>query len=152
MDETFTALATTGATTIVAAMATDAWHAARAGIARIFGRSGAGKQAVTEAQLDEDAEVLSRVEGAEVEQARADFAAVWRRRLGGLLTDHPELAEELKTVIEQIAGALPQARQSWVQNIIAAGPHSHASGAMFGNVYNYQRPNTITGDAETSQP
>ena len=110
------ALAMTGASTIVAAMATSAWLAARDGVVRLFHRHGHTLPAI-EAQLDGDAEVVERDENAD--GAREDLAGAWKRRLAALLNEHPEAAADLRVLVELVAGQLPQARQGWVQTNIA---------------------------------
>lgn len=77
-----TALAMTGATTIVAAMATSAWQTTRAGTARLFNRGGHDLPAI-EAQLDGDADIVA--EDDDTDGARQDLVGPWRRRLTALL-------------------------------------------------------------------
>lgn len=111
-----TALAMTGATTIVAAMATSAWQATRAGTARLFHRRGHALPAI-EAQLDGDAAVVEQDDDAD--GARHDLIGPWNRRLVALLREHPEAQADLKSLIDDVRGQLPQVQQSWVQANIA---------------------------------
>jgi hypothetical protein len=110
------ALAMTGASTIVAAMATSAWQVARDGVVRLFHGRGHALPGI-EAQLDGDAAVVERDEDAD--GAREDLAGAWKRRLAALLNEHPEAGEDLRALVEQVVGQLPQARQGWVQTNIA---------------------------------
>src|SRR5215207_345905 len=121
--ETLMTLAAAGGTTLVGAMATDAWAAARDGVARLFGRAGADQQSVTEHQLAEDADTLARVGEAEREQVRQELVPVWRRRLVRLLEEHPDAAieAELRDLVARVQSALPPAQQAWVQNNTAHG-------------------------------
>jgi hypothetical protein len=124
------ALAMTGASTIVAAMATNAWQVARDGVVRLFHGRGHTFPAI-EAQLDDDAAVVERDEDAD--GAREDLAGAWKRRLAVLLNEHPEAKEDLRALVEQVIGQLPQARQGWVQtNIARQGGQVFA--ALGGNV------------------
>jgi hypothetical protein len=107
-------LALSGATAVVAAMATDAWQATRRGMARLFSRRGGAVPAV-EAQLDGDAEIVERDE--DTDGARQDLVGPWRRRLLALLREFPEAQADLTTLIEEIRGQLPQAEQNWCKQI-----------------------------------
>jgi hypothetical protein len=121
--ETLMALAAAGGTTLVGAMATDAWEAARDGVARLFGRAGADRRTVIEGQLAEDADTLAHVGEAEREQVRQELVPVWRRRLARLLEEHPDASveTELRDLVARVQAALPPAQQAWVQNNTAHG-------------------------------
>lgn len=108
-----TALAMSGATTLVAAMATSAWEATRSAAGRMFRRRGQDQQAVIEAQLDGDADLVEQDEDAA--GARRDLIGPWTRRLAALLSEHPETQAELRALIEEAHKELPAAQQSWVQ-------------------------------------
>ncbi|GCB52685.1 hypothetical protein [Streptomyces sp. NL15-2K] len=134
-----TALALTGATTVVAAMATDAWQATRAGVNRLFRREGA-TQAAIDGQLEGGALLVAQAAEADaVEQARQALVPVWQLHFQALLRDHPEVADELRTLITEVRAALPQSRQNWTQtNVARDGSTVYA--AQRGNVYHYQQP------------
>src|SRR5262245_2166572 len=100
-------IATAGATTLIAAIATDAWQAARAGIVRLFGRGGESRSVAVGAQLDEDATMVTRTSSADSDQARQELLPVWRRRLEQLLTDHPDAEAELRALIGEVSKELP---------------------------------------------
>lgn len=127
------ALALTGATTVVAAMATDAWQAARTGTARLFHRRG-GTLSAIEAQLDGDAEVVDRDEYADA--ARGDLVGAWKRRLIALLREFPEAGADLQALIEQVGGELPPAQRSWVQNNLATD-HGVINAVQHGHQHNF---------------
>jgi hypothetical protein len=131
-----TTLAMTGATTIVAAMATSAWGATRAGAARLFRRRGGSLQAI-EAQLDGDAAVVEQDE--DTDGARQDLIGPWKRRLVTLLREDPEAETDLRALIDKVSQQLPQAQQSWVQNNIA-GHGGQVFAAQGGNVIVHQTP------------
>jgi hypothetical protein len=115
--ETLAALATTGANTLVGAMATDAWQAAKGGVVRLFRRSGGEQQAAIEEQLSRNA---IRVEQAQdANSARQRLAPSWQLELESLLAEDPDAAEELTALIAEIQKQLPPAEQVWVQTNIA---------------------------------
>jgi hypothetical protein len=109
-------LAMTGASTIVAAMATSAWKAARDGVVRLF-RGRSDDLPAIEARLDDDAAVVERDE--DTVGARADLAGAWKRQLAKMLNEHPEAAGDLRALVEQVSKLLPQARPGSVQTNIA---------------------------------
>jgi hypothetical protein len=109
-------LALTGATTVAAAMATDAWHAVRDGTARLFRRHNHAGQAEVEAQLDGDALLVAQARDAD--EARRILAGAWRLRLAALLREHPEAAADLAGLIDAVRAGFPVSR---VQVNSAAG-------------------------------
>lgn len=108
-----TTLAMTGAHTIVAAMATNAWASAQAAAARLFHRRGHALEAV-EAQLRGDVALVEEDEDAD--GVRRELVGPWRRRLAALLREHPEAEGDLRAMVEEVCHELPQRQQSWVQN------------------------------------
>ncbi|MFD4737851.1 hypothetical protein ACFWNR_05655 [Streptomyces virginiae] len=134
LEAALSALAMTGATTIVAAMATDAWQNTRAGTHRVFRRAGAteAEGAALLTLLDADAEL---VDGATADEdagaVRADLAPSWNRRLTALLRDHPEAATDLRELLASASGAGNST--SWVQNVRVSG-HGHAYPVQGGNI------------------
>jgi hypothetical protein len=133
-------LAMTGASTIVAAMATSAWQAARDGVVRLFRGRGDDLPAI-EARLDGDAAVVERDEDAD--SAREDLVGAWKRQLAKMLNEHPEAAGDLRALVEQVGKLLPQARPGSVQTNIA-----RHGGAVFaaqnGNVIVHRVPPAST--------
>jgi hypothetical protein len=127
------AMAMAGATTIVAAMATDTWSAAREGAAKLF-RRGLGQQAHIEGQLDANAALV--VQARDADRARGALTGLWQLELEGFLTRHPDAAEELGTLIAQIQAGLPEAQQQWVQHNTARD-HSLLNAVQHGTQHNY---------------
>ncbi|MDQ4033901.1 MAG: hypothetical protein M3332_17315 [Actinomycetota bacterium] len=129
LTEALAALAAAGGTAVVGAMATDAWQAARSGITRVLSRSGSPRQEVIEAQLDEDAGVLERTREADRDQIRQELLPVWRRRLGDYLQQHPDAAEELGELVDQVREQLPSSQQAWVNDVtVQAGRDAFIAG------------------------
>jgi hypothetical protein len=150
MLETMVALAASAASNVVAAMATDAWRTARDGLSRLFGRQSEQRQAAITAQLDGN-EAL--VEGAaDPDQARQQLAGLWQMELQALLQSDPELADELRTLVEQIKAKLPPPQQVWTQHVTASGQGSFAGGSIGGNVnFNFSGPPPSPGE-QPGQP
>jgi hypothetical protein len=137
MPDELTVLAMTGATTIVAAMATSAWQSARSGVQRLFRHGGKQVQAAVSSELDGHAALVARAEDSEL--ARRGLAAAWQVRLADLLRQHPETTQELRLLVDRIGAELPRAEQAWVQtNIARDGGRIFA--AQGGDVIVHQAP------------
>lgn len=124
MSDPVATLAMTGATTIVAAMVTSTWQAARERTVALFRRRGDASRDI-QVQLDRSA---ARVEGAQQDDAvRQAQVSRWRDDLEDLIRDHPGAQDELLALVEGIQQELPSDRQQWVQQVTA-----HAGGTAFG--------------------
>ncbi|MEW2121215.1 hypothetical protein AB0945_39980 [Streptomyces sp. NPDC005474] len=116
------ALAMVAATTIVAAMATSTWDVTKAGVARVFRRTGGAESepelgASIEAQLERSAARIARA--ADPDAVRQAQIVLWREDLENLMHDHPQAEAELRTLMEAIRQQLPPVQQHWVQRIEA---------------------------------
>lgn len=138
VEETVIALATSGATAMVAAMATDAWDSARAGVIRILRRGDGEPQPNIEAQLDADQTLVAEA-GEGADDTRQDLVPAWRRRLLNLLKDHPEKEDELRALIVDLESSLGSDQRKWVQNI-TAHDYGIAFGAQNGDVHFHAAP------------
>ena len=110
------ALALTGATTVVAAMATDAWQTARTGTARLFHHGGQELQDAIEARLNANAALAARAPDAG--RARLGLVPVWQLELEELMRQHPGAAGELQALVDQVQAELPVTQKDWVQTQI----------------------------------
>jgi hypothetical protein len=107
-------------------------------IASLWRRAGARKQELIEAEVQRSSAALLYA-GADLAAARARQEGAWEGRLRDLLAEHPEVAKELRDMLEEIrrqTSRLPQA----VQTITASAPGATAQGAMFGDVINHGDP------------
>jgi hypothetical protein len=118
LEETLATLAMTGATTVVAAMATQAWQTTRTGVLQLFRRDQAQQPAIA-TQLDSDVTLVAQE--ADSEGARQDLVPVWNRRLAAFLRQHPDALDEFQALVSTVRAELPQAQQRWVQHITAHG-------------------------------
>ncbi|WP_371500368.1 hypothetical protein OG871_27760 [Kitasatospora sp. NBC_00374] len=153
MDPTIATLAMTAATTIVGAMATSAWETTRTGVTGLFRRRGAVEQAAIAAQLDQNAALVLRT--ADPESARRSVTPLWQLQMEDFLSQHPEAAQELQTLLDRIQPQLPQAQENWVMNIvglggITVGTMGPGSGVHIHNSSNPARPRPTTGPATTA--
>ncbi|MFJ9109750.1 hypothetical protein [Streptomyces sp. NPDC102283] len=94
------ALASTGATTLVALMVTDAWSGARTRVARLLARNGEGREDALEAEWEQARErlALSAAPGQD-----ASIEAEWQARFVVLLAEHPAAACELGRLVDEFA-------------------------------------------------
>lgn len=128
-------LAAAGGTGLVGAMATDAWQATRAGVARLFGRAGPQRQAEIGTQLDSNAALVAEAtDPGEVEEIRQSLAGMWRLELAALLRRDSGAEDELRALITQIHDALPAPQQTWVQTNIARD-HATQNIVQHGNLH-----------------
>ncbi|MFC5830027.1 hypothetical protein [Nonomuraea insulae] len=106
-------------TALVTAMATDAWEQVRARVAALWGRFGPDQEKTVEVELTEVRDqVLAarRDHDAETEQA---LAGEWRVRLARLLKQDPQLAVELRSVLDEVlAPAVPAADRDRIKSIV----------------------------------
>ncbi|MGN9805598.1 hypothetical protein [Micromonospora sp. L32] len=133
-------LATSAATTLVAAAATDAWRSARSGFARLLGRGDPHAEEVAGRRLDALADEVVDAPADQREEVRQQALATWQVRLSDLLEERPEDAEPMLVLLEEVQTRLPPVQQQGVQHITAAAPGSFAQGVMFGNVVNHPVP------------
>lgn len=100
--EALAALAASGGTALVNAMAADGWHGVRQRFARLFGRDSDKEAKAAAARLEKSREMLVGLSGADLERAQSEQAVVWRTRLSDLLEDHPEVAGELRSLVAEV--------------------------------------------------
>ncbi|MGV9383550.1 hypothetical protein ACWDRB_47590 [Nonomuraea sp. NPDC003707] len=153
LTEALAALAASGGTALVGAMATDAWQAARDGTARLFSRRGSQSQAAIEAQLDGNVVLVER--DSDPDQARQALLPVWRMQLRQLLEEHPEAGAELQKLIAHIHAALPAPQQQWVQKIQynIARDNSRLFAVVDGDLHYHDSPSSVSGQQHpSSQP
>jgi hypothetical protein len=115
------ALALLAAQTVVAAVSTDAWGAAKRGVAQLLGRGDAERERLAAQRLDQARDQLAAAPGQQAEQVRADLVAVWRTRLADLLEEDPEVAGDLQALVDRIQAELPVGAVAAADHAVAAG-------------------------------
>ncbi len=102
MDAEITSLAQNAGTTLVTLMATDAWERARGGMVRLWHRFQPDRAASFTAELESsDADALTAAENGH-ETAFGELQAQWQARMRRLLASHPEAAEPLRCLLDEI--------------------------------------------------
>ncbi|WP_455362479.1 hypothetical protein [Streptomyces sp. SYSU K21746] len=136
MDPQIADLARTAGTTMVSLMATHAWESARGGMVALWRRFQPGRADGIGDELDatRDDVLLARESGDE--ESEAELAAEWQGRLRRLLAAQPEVAVELRRILDELAPARPEERPAGIQL------RAEASGS--GRVYQAGRDQHIT--------
>lgn len=121
------ALATSAATSVVTAMATDAWQAVRTTVARLLGRGEARAEQLALEALDEDAANLC---DEPTDDSRRDLTAAWAARLRDLLRSDPDAAKALHELVADVASSLRT--MSTAGHAVAAGGDVHIQASQGG--------------------
>ncbi|WP_327290704.1 hypothetical protein [Streptomyces sp. NBC_01198] len=119
MEAELAALATSGATTLVGLMASDAWAHARGRLARFFARG--GEAGPVDAELEESRQELAAARGADDDLAAGDVEAAWRTRLRRTLRADPAAAEELRRLLAELEPVRTREATSIVNNTVSGG-------------------------------
>ncbi|WP_157547869.1 hypothetical protein [Micromonospora sp. ATCC 39149] len=105
-------------------------------------RRGDERAALVERALDDTAARVEQAEPAAREQQRELLLTGWQTLLSDLLAEHSggdersDIAEELRTLVEEVTTALPVAGQRWVQNVTISGA-SIGQTVMGGSIVNH---------------
>jgi hypothetical protein len=114
-----TALAASGATTLVGLMVSETWTQARDRVARFFARGGDEGSAEEELRLSREELVAARESGDE--DAEADIEAEWRMRMRRALRADRQAAEELRQLLAELDPGTSGERPPAVHNSISGG-------------------------------
>ncbi|WP_026248344.1 hypothetical protein [Streptomyces sp. LaPpAH-108] len=120
MDPELAALAATAGTTLVSSLTTEGWQRARDGIASWWRRSQPDRADAVTTELDvtRDDLIAARADGDA--GTRAELGTEWQGRIRRLLVAHPEAADELRTLLAELAPSAPAA-PSVTQHVTASG-------------------------------
>jgi hypothetical protein len=100
-------LAAQAGRTVVAAAMADVWDRAKQGFGRLLGRGDKKRAEIVEGRLDDLRTQLESASSEEAGEVRTRLEAVWYARIADLLEEHPELAAELRTLVNEVRAALP---------------------------------------------
>lgn len=100
--EVIAALATSGATTIVQAAATDVWSQTKQGFARLFGRGDAAATARAEAELERTNAELALLDQDDRGLAARQQRLRWESQLTGLLREVPGAQRDLEELLSAL--------------------------------------------------
>ncbi|WP_181764078.1 hypothetical protein [Streptomyces albidus (ex Kaewkla and Franco 2022)] len=120
MEPELAALASTAGTTVVTLMATDVWERTRVAVANVWRRVHPERADAVTAELAATREDLLAAETSGDEEVAQELQAEWAGRIRRLLMAQPEVAEELRRLLNELApGAAPT--QTVMQHATASG-------------------------------
>lgn len=126
------ALAVLAGNTLVVAAVTDTFEGVRHKVARLFGRG--TPDAAMERRLDATRDQLVAGESGNAGAERERQAGQWATRFADLLSDHPEAAAELMSLVSEIQTAAPRQAGN-VSNTVSGKVHgSVVMGRDFGDI------------------
>jgi hypothetical protein len=112
VDPELTALTSTAATTVVQLLATAAWKQAADAVGRLWRRAQPERAETVQAELGESrTEVLAARQTGD-EQIEQALVGEWHGRLRRLIAADPQLADELRRVVEELRSVLADAEPS----------------------------------------
>jgi hypothetical protein len=127
MEAELVSLASTGATTLVGLMVSDGWAQVKGQVAALLGRdaeatgASGGETGAAQAELEESREELLAAREAGDEGLAGDVEAALRTRLRRGLRADPELADELRALLEELEPQPPVDGGGTVHNVISGG-------------------------------
>ncbi|MFI6937065.1 hypothetical protein [Streptomyces sp. NPDC050287] len=119
------ALAQAGGTTLVTAMAGDAWQGVRDAFGGLLGRGDADGENRALARLDAAAATVAQASAQDDDAVLGQVAGQWQTRLQDFLEEYPEAREQLEGLIEQARSQVPEERAVQVTQAIS---HSTVKG------------------------
>lgn len=138
MDPQIADLARTAGTTMVTLMTTSAWESARDGLVGLWRRfQPARADGIGEEYEAGRADLLLAHEAGD-EDSASELAAEWQGRVRRLLVAQPEVADELRRILDDLSPSLPDCRPA-VGEI-----HMTAEASGSGRVYQAGRDQHIT--------
>ena len=120
MDAEVALLAQSAGTTLVALMATDAWHRARDGITQLWRRTQPERAETVAAELEAGREDVLAAAAADDQQTLEELRLQWQGAVRRLLEARPAAVAELRALLDQLDPDGSVARQI-TQHATASG-------------------------------
>ncbi|GGZ94187.1 hypothetical protein GCM10010389_36150 [Streptomyces echinoruber] len=114
-----TALAASGATTLVQLMAGDAWATVRDRVRALFGRDRSGQAQTADMELEEARAAVAAAANSDDRAALAGIESRWQARLLLLLREDPAAQAELRALLA--AAGHSSERGTTVHNTVSGG-------------------------------
>lgn len=102
MDPTLIALASTGGTAVVSAMATDGWNSLRSGVVTLWRQFRPDSAGELERDLDTTRSTLLTTPASDAEQVRQALQSVWQGRMLTLFLEDPAAAAEFEALLSRL--------------------------------------------------
>ncbi|WP_098010990.1 hypothetical protein [Streptomyces sp. sk226] len=116
MEPELTTLAQSAGVTLVGLMATDAWERARDGVVALWQRARPERADAVAAELTD-----TRADLAADATAGEELAAEWQGRIRRLLTERPEVAADLRALLDELAPSERTVAPTVAQRATASG-------------------------------
>ncbi|WP_030740996.1 hypothetical protein [Streptomyces griseus] len=116
MDPELTTLAQSAGVTLVGLMATDAWERARDGVVALWQRARPERADAVAAELTHTRDDLAADSG-----VGEELAAEWQGRIRRLLTERPEVAADLRALLDELAPCERTVAPTVAQRATASG-------------------------------
>ncbi|MEU6299908.1 hypothetical protein [Streptomyces erythrochromogenes] len=136
MDPQITELARVAGTTMVTLMATHTWEAARDGMVSLWQRFQPDRADAVGEDFDATRQELLAAREHGDGDSEAELVAEWQVRVRRLLAAQPDVADELRTILDELAPRVPAADPA------AVTLNAHVSGS--GRVYQAGRDQHIS--------
>ncbi|MER6880689.1 hypothetical protein [Streptomyces althioticus] len=120
MDAEVALLAQSAGTTLVALMATDAWHQVRDGITRLWRRTQPERAETVAAELEAGREDVLAAAAADDQETLDELRLQWQGMVRRLLVARPDAIQELRALLDQLGPDGSAARQI-TQHATASG-------------------------------
>ncbi|GLY85997.1 hypothetical protein [Actinoallomurus iriomotensis] len=122
MDAELTSLAQSAGTTLVTLMATAGWERARDSVVRLWHRIQPDRAEAVAVELDSSNADALAAAGSDGEETLSELRAQWQGRMRRLLIAHPEAADALRSVLDEIGPPEQDASAaSVVQHAVVSG-------------------------------
>ena len=108
MDADLVALASSGASTLITLMATDAWAQAKRSVAALFGQSRPEAGPQVEDELEESRRELIAARNRGDDQTEEELVSQWQGRLRRLLAADPHIVTAFQAVMDELGTAASQ--------------------------------------------
>ncbi|MDR3080485.1 MAG: hypothetical protein LBV60_06075 [Streptomyces sp.] len=109
MDPEIAALVGTAGTTLVTSLTTEAWQRTRDGFAALWRRAQPERADAVTAELDLTRTDLLAAEAGGDADTRSELGAEWQGRIRRLLVTHPEEADALRALLDELRPPAPAA-------------------------------------------
>jgi hypothetical protein len=137
VEEALLSVAAVAGQAIVTAAATDAWESVKRRFARLVGQGDQARTDLAERRLEQAREELAGTAVDQLELVENRVAAAWQTRLLDVLEEHPEIAGELRALVDEFRAQLPAAGHGVAAGrdvTITASGGGVAAGSIQGNV------------------
>lgn len=121
VDSEIASLTQGAGTTLVALMATDAWQLARDRLTELWRRVQPGRADAVSAELETSREDVQTAFAADDEETLGELRAQWQGRFRRLLVAHPEVAAELRSVLDELSPPGAPSTPTLTQHATASG-------------------------------